>query len=1329
MATPINSPSSFTTGEVAPALFGQANLTRTHAGAATMRNLFPRITGGAYSRAGSKFIGYSKQVGRSYPPRVIPFQFSVTQGRILEFGNGYMRVIANGGYITDDSLALAAATNTNPLTVTLPSSGAGTVMPINTGVYSSYAPGEVVTLAGGTFGQPAQVTVNDTELLSVVPQSGVGSGYVPTNTITLAGGTPSTKAILLVATTTVTTATVVGAGSGGTDGVGTVTGTTGVGTKFTAIVQITSGAIVGVVSISGGSYTTNPSNTAAEPVTGAGLSGATLAISMGVGTITVSNAGVYTANPPGGNFTQDSTSGSGTGALFGSALMGVQAASITYAGSYSVDPTNPVSQSSSTGTGLGVQFTMTWGAATALSVGDWVEFAGVGGMIQLNGATIVVAGVTGGDVYSFNDVFGNPVDATTWGTYTSGGVGSRIYTVASPYAEQDLRWLKFTQSADVLSICCVNQTTGTEYPPYDLLRYSDTSWVFQAVTFSPTVAAPGSCWLAASFNWANLFFSDPTQFQPVTANYAYVVTAVNPVDGTESVASPIGGINGQVDISADAGTITVNWSPVGGVSQYNVYKAEPVSSWGFWPPAIPVGSLFGFAGSSLGTSFGDSNIVPDLTQTPPQHTNPFARGAIIAATSTNGGGGYTHANVNISSGSGSGAIIEAVINNGGGQYNAPGYVSGYIILDGGQNYRSTDTFTVSGDGSGATGTLTIGPLSGTYPSVVSYFQQRRVYSNSINDPDTYWMSQVGSYTNFDIRIPTIDSDAITGTPWTQAVNGIQAFIQMPGGLVTLTGSSAWQLGGNGSSSFNPQPITPSSQQAQPQAFNGCSPFVPPIRISENNDIIYVNAKGNLYYALTYQYFTNIYTGKDITVISPHLFINYQIYEHAWCQDPYNLLWVVRNDGVLLSMTYYKPEEVTGWARHDTYGNFVSVASITELPIDALYLAASRPIGPSGEWTYTIERMDDRLWTSAEQVWAVDCALQYPMPSPNATLTVSTPSGQGTIAGITGLINGQGYGPNTTATIIDNNGLGSGSGAIAALTISGGQIASIATTPGSGYTYPSLVIYDPSGQGVGASAMLMLSTQATFTASAGEFSSGSVGDVIRGGGGVATINGYVSSTVVTGNYTFPVVALSPELGNQVPPIQSGSWTLTTPIQVVSGLDHLAGQTITGLADGFVITPRIVSSTGTVSLDFPATYITIGLGFTAQLQSVYLDVGDPTVQGQRKKIGAVTARLEASSGNIQGGANQIDGSTLTPMQLAAPWTNLTAFPNPMQAPYVGGAQPLFTGDIRVPVQQGIAKPGQVAFQQTDPLPLNILALIPEALEGDVPEQRAQQKQQRR
>jgi hypothetical protein len=87
-----------------------------------------------------------------------------------------------------------------------------------------------------------------------------------------------------VAYTIVQSATPATGGTGGTNGTQTVTGTSGTvgggGALFTASVTVAGGAITAVLSVTGGQYSTSPSNVNGEPVTGAGLVGATLALVM-----------------------------------------------------------------------------------------------------------------------------------------------------------------------------------------------------------------------------------------------------------------------------------------------------------------------------------------------------------------------------------------------------------------------------------------------------------------------------------------------------------------------------------------------------------------------------------------------------------------------------------------------------------------------------------------------------------------------------------------------------------------------------------------------------------------------------------------------------------------------------------------------------------------------------------------------------------------------------------------------------------------------------------------------------------------------------------------
>lgn len=1320
---------SFISGEISPSLYGHVDNAAFVHGASTMRNAWVNYRGGAASRPGTKFVGFSKQTGRNVAPRVIDFQFSINQGLCLEFGNFYMRVVSNGAFVTETQVPITGITQSNPGVITVSASGSTAAAANDGGVVQSYAPGDLVTLAGGSFSAPAVLSITTTKLLGL-GIANIGRGYTVSDTITLNGGVFTTASQVTVASLVNVPAighitfavnpsasdTITLGGVSWTFVTGTPTGNqTQIGVNLAAtlaslaanlngsgnatINECTYGATSTVLNITfltsgtaGNTFTVAAS--AATP-SGATLSGGGM---TGVGTVNISNAGAFTSNPSGAIFTQGSTSGSGTGANFNTALMGPLVVAISSAGTYSVLPTNPVSQASTTGTGLGATFTVTWGTVTSFSDDDWLFLEGISGMTELNGRTVVIGASVGTNEYPIFDVFGNSIDTTGFPAYTGGGTAARIFTLTTPYAEADLLWLKVTQSADVMTIGCWNQQTGASYPAFDLERFADDSWTLTDPTFAATIDPPQNVSGSTSSSGAT--------------QYAYCVTTVSNADGSESVASNIAFISESVDIGSTLGTITINWNTVIGNSNYNVYKAEEATD-----SDVPVGASFGFVGSAFGTQFVDSNITPDFDTVPPVHKNPFAPGQAINVVALTQGSGYTEATVTINSIDGSGAAYQAII--------IGGAVVAYLGQDNGGNYQSGDTVTVTGDGGGATASLTVGPESGTFPSVPTYFQERRIYAATPNNPDTYFMSQPGAFLNFDSRIPTIDTDAIIGSPWSLQVDGIQFMVPMPGGLVVLTGSAAWQIGGTGSSSLSPQAITPSSQQAQSQAFNGCSANVAPIRI--DYQILYLQAKGSIFREFTYNIYANIYTGNDLTVLSGHLFTGFTILASAYCEEPYKIIWAPRNDGVMLSLTYLLAQEVRGWARHDTQGSFLSVCSVTEPPVDALYMATQRY--PGTESAYMIERFDNRLWPTAEDVWCVDAGLQLTPSELDATLTASSPTGLGALIGVSNLIGGTGYSAFTQAIIVDNNGKGKGTDAVASLTIVAGVItAVIFISEGAGYSYPTISFYDPTGGGIGASATPILNNTMTFSASEPVFSIANVGSKIRMGGGVALVIGFISNTQLTGNILVPITRTIPGLSPATAfPAAPGSWTLGEPVSVIGGLQHLIGATVTGVADGDVIAPQTVAPDGTITLDTPASLVTVGLGFEVQIQTDYLETGNPTIQGQRKKIGGVTSRVNASSAFTVGGTQE-DGGALSPMQVDVEWFDMQTAPDmAMKAPN-SDFMPLYTGDIRLPVLKGFDRRGQVAVQQLLPLPLELLAVVPEILPGDTPSAQFPQKDKR-
>ena len=228
-------------------------------------------------------------------------------------------------------------------------------------------------------------------------------------------------------------------------------------------------------------------------------------------------------------------------------------------------------------------------------------------------------------------------------------------------------------------------------------------------------------------------------------------------------------------------------------------------------------------------------------------------------------------------------------------------------------------------------------------------------------------------------------------------------------------------------------------------------------------------------------------------------------------------------------------------------------------------------------------------------------------------------------------------------------------------------------------------------GLGANVWSHQSTQ-TLTASGSTFVSGDVGNTIVLTVGtetlVCTIQAYTSAT-----------AVSVKAGRDVPStfrsVAVSSWA--KGVDEISGLGHLEGKTVAILADGNVEAQKTVAS-GAITISHPATKIHIGLPIQADIQTLNLELGQPTQQGKKKSISEVTLRVEES----RGGKIGYDAD------------HLTEFKQRAYEPY-GTATSLKTGDISVTMPSTWRSEGSIFFRQDDPLPMTLLAVIPEVSVG--------------
>lgn len=631
----------------------------------------------------------------------------------------------------------------------------------------------------------------------------------------------------------------------------------------------------------------------------------------------------------------------------------------------------------------------------------------------------------------------------------------------------------------------------------------------------------------------------------------------------------------------------------------------------------------------------------------------------------------------------------------------------------------TITFAIVGvdiPASGATATLALGGT--TNPSVVAYFEQRAAFAGSRDAPATFWLSRPGQFTNFDVSDPVQDDDAITASLFAQEVNAINSLTAMTNGLIALSSGGAYLITGG----VNDAAVTPSTVRAPPQAFSGAQPLTP-LRVGDH--IIYAQARGSAVRDLAYQFSSNNFTGTDISVLSGHLLEGRKIVQWAHAEEPHKIVWAARDDGVLLSLTYLRDQQVFGWARHDTQGEVVSVCVVPEDREDVLYLVVRR-FRPLFGYQYHVERMASRLFganpaaniaAQAEEAWCVDGGAEFPLVKPGTAIVSGRTLATGALYTVTIDAGGSGYAGTLIAEIADMTGAG---GQIVVAQTAGVITSATITVPGAHYSTPRVTVRGSAG-GSGAELSVRVVTTVRLEVEGAPFSAADVGKIARVRGGRGPVLAVPSANTLDVDFFDALPSGTPNLpGIVLPRVPAGEWSLTTPVQTIGGLDHLNSSVVQVLADGNVQTPRTVVD-GCIVLEEPATRIIVGQGYTCQLQTMRLEIAPQPSQGARKLISNMHVRVRDTRGLFAGSSwdalteikEREDEAMGQPVNLqqggGAPLP--AAYPNAPTAP-----KPLWYADRYAILPGSWDEEGVVCIQQSYPLPATVLAVMPAIIPGD-------------
>jgi len=269
--------------------------------------------------------------------------------------------------------------------------------------------------------------------------------------------------------------------------------------------------------------------------------------------------------------------------------------------------------------------------------------------------------------------------------------------------------------------------------------------------------------------------------------------------------------------------------------------------------------------------------------------------------------------------------------------------------------------------------VTIYEEASSNPSVVSYLQQRLMLANTPVNPEKVWGSKTGVFKNFTLSRPLQDDDALSFRLAGRQVNAVKHILEL-GKPVMLTTSGEWVIGGDSSGIIRPGEINP-----RQEGYNGASDLSP---IVIGGNALYVQARGSIVRDLAFSFEADGYRGNDLTIFSAHLVDGHNLVDWAYQKIPNSIVWMVRDDGVLLGLTYVPEHQMLAWHRHDFDGSVENVCSIPEGNEDSLYVVVQRTIDGSSK--RYIERFAPRFNQDVEDMVFMDCALTYDGRNTGAT---------------------------------------------------------------------------------------------------------------------------------------------------------------------------------------------------------------------------------------------------------------------------------------------------------------------------------------------------------
>lgn len=288
--------------------------------------------------------------------------------------------------------------------------------------------------------------------------------------------------------------------------------------------------------------------------------------------------------------------------------------------------------------------------------------------------------------------------------------------------------------------------------------------------------------------------------------------------------------------------------------------------------------------------------------------------------------------------------------------------------------------------------------TGGYPACVTFHEDRLFFGGCPESEQRLDGSRSSLYTDF---TPTDTDGTITASHAVgfsfnaNTVNTVRWIVSDEKGLLAGTSGGEWVV----RPSSQLEALSPTNVNAKPATSYG-SDDIQPVQVGKA--CLFVQRAGRKVREMAYFYDVDGFRAEDLTVLSEHI-TGTGLTQLAYQKEPQSLVWGVREDGVLVSMTYERDVDSfkVGWSRHilggfsDAAESDAVVESVAVIPApdasrEEVWLIVKRRI--NGRTCRTVEYMTKLFEDTDEQkdAFLVDLGLTYDSPISISAATQSSP---------------------------------------------------------------------------------------------------------------------------------------------------------------------------------------------------------------------------------------------------------------------------------------------------------------------------------------------------